>query len=210
MLGVHAFPVFLIAGILLNLTPGADTVFIVSRTLAEGRRAGVASALGITTGSLVYTTATAFGLTALLAASPTAFTAIRIAGAFYLAWIGLRMMRLRPLSVAGSSARTVDASWRRTYRQGMLTNLLNPKVGLFYLAFLPQFVTPTRAGSPIPYLVLGATFSTTGALWCLVLVRLADRMRQLFADRPRAVARVQRCAGAAIALLGVRLAFQRS
>lgn len=209
MLGVHEYPVFLTAGILLNLTPGADTLFIVSRTLAEGRGAGVASALGIAAGSLVYTAATAFGLTALLAASPVAFTVIRYAGAAYLVYLGVRLMLARPEALADVTPRVARVSFWRVFRQGMLTNLLNPKVGLFFLAFLPQFVEPASAASPAPYLVLGATFTTTGTIWCLVLVSLAGRARRMFADRPRAVTHAQRLTGATLAALGVRLALER-
>src|SRR3954468_21943461 len=148
-LGIHDFWLFVASGIVLNVTPGPDTLYIVGRSVAQGRRAGAVSALGISSGCLVHTVAAAVGLSALLASSAAAFTIVRYAGAVYLIYLGVRLVCGRddrkrgshPPAVAAPASRTTGAAWA-VYRQGLLTNLLNPKVALFFLAFLPQFVDP--------------------------------------------------------------------
>src|ERR1700736_733039 len=146
MFGIHDFALFVTTGILLNLTPGPDTLYILGRSVAHGRRAGVASALGISVGSIFHTGAAALGLSAFLATSAWAFTAVKLAGAAYLIFLGVRALVQRGQNVsvpAEFKANTVPAA----FRQGILTNILNPKVALFFLAFLPQFIdaaTPSK------------------------------------------------------------------
>src|SRR6202047_4546149 len=141
MFGIHDFPLFLAAGILLNLTPGPDTAYILGRSIAQGRSAGVASAFGIMVGSIFHTCAAALGLSAILAASAWAFTAIKLIGGCYLLFLGIRMLfqRAEQLHVPSGFRRRTSAA---AFRQGVLTNVLNPKVALFFLAFLPQFIDP--------------------------------------------------------------------
>ncbi|MEY2529861.1 MAG: hypothetical protein QOJ05_1951, partial [Verrucomicrobiota bacterium] len=139
MFGIHDFALFLTTGILLNLTPGPDTVYILGRSIAQGRRAGVASALGISVGSIFHTGAAALGLSAFLATSAWAFTAVKLAGAAYLIFLGVRALleRNQDLSIPAHFKQKDPAA---AFRQGILTNVLNPKVALFFLAFLPQFI----------------------------------------------------------------------
>jgi len=141
MFGIHDFGLFLAAGILLNLTPGPDTVYILGRSVAQGREAGVASALGICVGSIFHTCAAALGLSAILATSALAFGAIKLLGGAYLIFLGIKMVlnRRRHLSLPSNFRRRTT---RAAFRQGVLTNILNPKVALFFLAFLPQFIDP--------------------------------------------------------------------
>ena len=162
MFGIHDFPVFLVAGIVLNLTPGPDTFYILSRSLAQGALAGVASALGIASGLFVHTLLAALGLSAFLAASTTAFTIIKLAGAAYLIYLGWRMLVSRPEAAASSPA-AARAGLLAIFRQGVLTNVLNPKIALFFLAFLPQFVNPTQPANP-QLALLGATFVILSAV----------------------------------------------
>ena len=156
------------AGLALNLTPGPDMLYVAARGAAEGRRAGVVSALGIGAGTLVHITALALGLSALLAAVPLAYDAVRYAGAAYLVYLGVRALLARreegasvadaPSSGAGARRATEPPPPGRLaalFRQGVVTNVLNPKVALFFLAFLPQFVDPAR-GSPAAPLGFGA------------------------------------------------------
>src|SRR5216110_3051933 len=141
MFGIHNFGLFLIAGILLNLTPGPDTVYILGRSVAQGREAGVASALGICVGSIFHTCAAALGLSAILATSALAFGAIKMLGGAYLVFLGIKILldRRKHLSLPSNFRRQSIAA---AFRQGVLTNILNPKVALFFLAFLPQFIDP--------------------------------------------------------------------
>ncbi|MFM6985998.1 MAG: LysE family translocator [Hydrogenophaga sp.] len=154
--------VFIAAGWLLNLTPGPDVLYIVSSALKSGVRAGIVAALGIVSGCFVHVFAAALGVGALLATSVTAFTVLKWAGAAYLVWMGIRLL----LAKGGSSIVPADVKagpvavnlWR-VYRQGFLTNVLNPKVALFFLAFVPQFIAPGTDDKVTTFLLLGLLFN---------------------------------------------------
>jgi threonine/homoserine/homoserine lactone efflux protein len=207
MLGIHDYWFFVASGILLNLTPGQDTFFILGNSLGGGRRAGIAAALGIAAGSVVHTTAAALGLSAILATSATAFTVVKLAGAAYLVVIGVRALLSRSLLPAKLAADPAAAA-QTAFRRGILTNLLNPKVALFFLAFLPQFIDPASTRKVEAFLLLGATFITTGLAWCLVLAIAAARFRNLLIRRPGMGSLLSRLAGAAFVAVGLRLAVQ--
>ncbi len=209
MLGIHDYWLFVLSGILLNLTPGQDTFFILGNSLGAGRRAGIAAAFGIAAGSIVHTVAAALGLSAILATSATAFSVVKLLGAAYLIFIGVRALTTRSalqerVSIGGATEARV------AFRRGIVTNLLNPKVALFFLAFLPQFIAPDSERKIEAFLLLGATFITTGVTWCLVLAVAAARFREVLARRPHAGTLLSRAAGAVFVALGLRLALQRA
>jgi threonine/homoserine/homoserine lactone efflux protein len=171
--------------LVLNATPGVDVLLTLSRTLQGGVRAGVAAAAGINAGCVLHALAAAFGLAALLALHPALFTAIQWAGAGYLAWLGLGMLlqawrgHAGAVAAAAPAGTTAPRPWWADVRTGLLTNLLNPKVALFFLAFLPQFVP---AASPVPtlsFLLLGAWFVLQSSLFLLVLVLATAGLRRL-------------------------------
>jgi RhtB (resistance to homoserine/threonine) family protein len=205
MFGIHDFGLFLAAGILLNLTPGPDTVYILGRSIAQGREAGVASALGISLGSIFHTCAAALGLSAILATSALAFGTIKLIGGAYLIFLGAKMIldRRKQLSLPSNFRRRTTIA---AFRQGILTNILNPKVALFYLAFLPQFIDPASNAKVPAFILLGLTFVTTGTIWCLILAWFASA----FSERLRANETISqwlnRTAGALFIFLGLRLA----
>jgi RhtB (resistance to homoserine/threonine) family protein len=205
MFGIHDFGLFLAAGILLNLTPGPDTVYILGRSIAQGREAGVASALGISLGSIFHTCAAALGLSAILATSALAFGTIKLIGGAYLIFLGAKMIldRRKQLSLPSNFRRRTTIA---AFRQGILTNILNPKVALFYLAFLPQFIDPASNAKVPAFILLGLTFVTTGTIWCLILAWFAS----VFSERLRANETISqwlnRTAGALFVFLGLRLA----
>jgi threonine/homoserine/homoserine lactone efflux protein len=207
-LGIDHYVVFLSAGILLNLAPGPDTFYILARSGAEGRAVGVASALGIAGGSIVHTVAAAFGLSVLLATSAIAFDVVRYAGAAYLVYLGVRMLAQR-VSVSAPEANTRGRRARAAFRQGMLTNVLNPKVALFFLAFLPQFIVTGAAHAKLGFLVLGLSFVGTGLVWCLVLAFAGARIGAWLRTRTGFGAWLDRACGAVFVALGVRLALQQ-
>lgn len=208
MFGIHDFGLFLAAGILLNLTPGPDTVYILGRSIAQGREAGVASALGISLGSIFHTSAAALGLSAILATSAVAFGTIKLIGGAYLIFLGVKMIfdRRRQLSLPSSFRRRTTIA---AFRQGILTNVLNPKVALFFLAFLPQFIDPASTAKVPAFVLLGLTFVTTGTIWCLILAWFAS----VFSERLRRSETISqwlnRTAGALFVFLGIRLATTR-
>ncbi len=204
--GPAELAVFASAVFVLNATPGVDFLLTVSRTLQGGARAGVAAACGIAAGCVVHALAAAFGLAALLALHPQAFRLIQWAGAAYLVVLGLGMLRQAWRAQAGFGA-AADVSVIRSvwadFRGGLLTNVLNPKVALFFLAFLPQFVPPDTWSATASFLLLGAWFVAQGLVFLLALVAVAARLQRLRA-RP-AVGRVLNALGG---LLFVALALR--
>jgi threonine/homoserine/homoserine lactone efflux protein len=205
MLGIHDFGLFLVTGIVLNLTPGPDTFYILGRSMVQGRSAGIASVLGIATGSLVHTFAAALGLSALLAASASAFLAVKLAGAAYLVYLGCRMLFSRA-AAARIPKGFSSSEFGAIYRQGLLTNVLNPKVALFFLAFMPQFIAADSTMKFASFIVLGLCFTTTGTIWCLCLAWFSS----LLGDRLRGSTTfgeiLNRSAGVLFVFLGIRLA----
>ncbi|TNP18623.1 MULTISPECIES: LysE family translocator [Bacillus cereus group] len=164
MYGIINYEVFLLTGILLNLIPGADTMYIVGRSISQGRKAGVYSVFGIITGSLVHTLLVAFGLSIILTKSVVLFNTIKVIGVIYLVYLGMKMIFDK--TNVDFQAPSNKLNIRKIYLQGLLTSLTNPKVSLFFIAFLPQFID-TKASGPIPFIILGITFTVTGLLWCL-------------------------------------------
>ena len=208
MLGTQHLTLFVISGLLLNITPGQDTLYIVGRSVAQGRRAGVLSALGILAGCAIHTVAAAFGLSALLATSAHAFTAVKIAGALYLGYLGLRMLFERAETPGLSSDFSHQSDWA-VFRAGLLTNVLNPKVALFFLAFLPQFVAPDAESRILSFLFLGAVFMFNGTLWCLFLVWCASAMSRRLRQQKTSGTLLKRATGALFVGLGIRLAVSK-
>jgi RhtB (resistance to homoserine/threonine) family protein len=208
MLGIHHFTLFLVSGVLLNLTPGPDTAYILGRSIAHGRSAGVASAFGIMAGSIFHTCAAALGLSALLAASVWAFTAIKIIGGAYLLFIGFKMIlhRGEELHLPVGLRRSSSAA---AFRQGVVTNVLNPKVALFFLAFLPQFIDPLSPTKVPAFLALGLTFVTTGTIWCLILAWSAASISQRLRQNGRIAQWLNRVVGSLFVFPGLRLAASR-
>jgi threonine/homoserine/homoserine lactone efflux protein len=171
MAGTQHLWLFIVSGLLLNITPGPDSLFIMARSATQGWRAGFVACWGIGSGVFVHVFAAALGLSALLATSAAAFTAVKIAGATYLAWIGIGMLRQRARDGAPAAVEAVPrvVRYRDIFRQGFLTNALNPKVALFFLAFVPQFIAPDAPSKPLAFIVLGAIFDINGMLWCHAL-----------------------------------------
>jgi threonine/homoserine/homoserine lactone efflux protein len=207
MLGTRDLLLFIGSGLLLNVTPGPDTLYIVGRSSAQGLRAGVVAALGIGAGSFVHIIAAALGLSAILAASAGAFTAIKLLGAAYLVYVGLTLLVSSSTPFEGATAvRLAPASMRGVFMQGFLTNVLNPKVALFFLAFLPQFVESDATNKPLAFFFLGLVFNVNGTLWNLFVAWSAARMSAGLRRSATALKWFNRCVGGIFVALGVRLA----
>jgi len=200
---MHSFVLFLAAGLALNFTPGPDMLYVAARGASEGRAAGIVSALGIGAGTLVHITLVALGLAALLAAVPVAYLVVRISGAAYLIYLGVRALRAKDSS---EKITIKPARLSVVFRQGVVTNVLNPKVALFFLAFLPQFVDPSRGNPAVQVAALGLVFDTTGTLVNLAVgigsSRAGASLRQM--RRPSAV--LKKITGALFIGMGIRLA----
>jgi threonine/homoserine/homoserine lactone efflux protein len=201
---------FMAAVLVLNATPGVDLLLTVTRTLQSGPRAGVAAALGINAGCVVHALAAAFGLAALLAVSATAFGLIKVLGAAYLLWLAFTMWRAAWRGgTAPANAATISRSWLADFRAGFFTNVLNPKVALFFLAFLPQFMTSATVDKTLAFLGLGAVFVLQSLVFLLVVVIGAARLRRWPAS-PRAARWLHGLGGTLFAALAARLLLTRT
>lgn len=172
MFGITNFEAFLLSGIIMNITPGSDTMYILSRSISSGKKAGVVSVLGISSGIIIHTLLAAFGLSAILARSIIAFNIVKYLGVLYLIYLGAMAIFSKEKSLLPE--RSEQSSLKEIYIQGLLTNLLNPKVALFFLAFLPQFVDMHAGMGAIPFIFLGLTFVTTGTIWCMFLATFSS------------------------------------
>ena len=208
---------FIAAGLLLNLTPGPDVLYIVANALRGGARVGMVAALGITAGCFVHIFAAAVGVSALMAASATAFTLLKWLGAAYLVYVGVRLLFSKAddaIKLGAPNARSTRATGQKDYRavflRGFWTNALNPKVALFFLAFLPQFIAPTVEHKPLAFLLLGLLFNFNGLWvnlgWALGAAWLAGRAMLV----QKSMHWLDRIAGALFIGFGIKLALTQA
>jgi threonine/homoserine/homoserine lactone efflux protein len=214
-MGAQDLLLFVLAGLLLNLTPGPDVLYIVSNALRSGVRAGMVAALGITAGCFVHIFAAAVGVSALMAASSTAFNLLKWLGAAYLLYVGLRLLLARQPEgappamdlVAGDACPERARALKDIFFRGFWTNALNPKVALFFLAFVPQFIDPSVANKPLAFLLLGLLFNFNGLWvnlgWALAAAWLARRVGAV----QRGMHWLDRAAGLMFMGFGLKLAF---
>ena len=207
MLGIHDFWLFFVSALLLNIAPGPDSAYVIGRSVQLGWRGGVAATLGISTGCLAHVFAVSIGLSALLVASATAFTAVKWAGAAYLCYVGVTMLLSRaPVRPAEAATERSVAPLAKVFWQGALTDILNPKVALFFLAFLPQFVAAEAPHKALAFILLGLIFIFNGTLWCLGVAAFTARTASRVRQSPRAVLWINRALGGTFVFLGARLA----
>ena len=210
MLGIHDLWLFIVSGILFNMAPGPDVFYVVSRSASHGARGGVLAAFGVAAGCFVHIAAAAVGLSALLAASATAFSVIKLVGAAYLVYTGVRMLLCsgKKGGTEADAPRSVRADSRGIFVQGFLTNALNPKVALFFLAFLPQFIDQGAPHKAMAFALLGLILNCTGTSWNLLLAWSAARVAAgLGKGRGNRLGTLfSRGAGALFVAFGVRLA----
>lgn len=204
-MGTHNFLIFAFASLVLNLTPGADMLYVATRSTGQGSRAGIVSALGIMGGCMVHIFAAVIGLSALIASSALAFSIVKWLGAVYLAYLGVNSMMSRKNSfVTDTTVRPMRYS--RIFWQGVLTNVLNPKVALFFLAFLPQFIDPSLGKVYAQVMFLGIWFNISGTLVNILVALLFGRIggwlsRSAWFSRWQA-----KFTGMVLLILGVKLA----
>lgn len=203
MFGIVHYEMFLIAGIILNITPGPDTIYVLSRSIAQGRGAGIYSVLGITSGCTVHTVLAALGLSVILAQSAMAFMLVKMAGALYLGYLGVTTLLAKNNTLVSPTEHVMTN--KSAFLQGLLTNVLNPKVALFFISFLPQFIDPRNSYGLVPFILLGITFLTTGTLWCLFLVLCSSRVTTLLRQSNKTSNIMNKICGGIYLLLGVKL-----
>ncbi|HEX9997935.1 MAG TPA: LysE family translocator [Abditibacterium sp.] len=205
MLSLQNYALFCFGAFWLILSPGPDFFYVSSRALAGGRGAGVISALGIGAGLLVHTILAASGLTLVLLASDTVFQLVKWLGAAYLVWMGWKMLRACDDLLAPTEKVSFPRS--QVFRQGVLTNVLNPKVALTFAAFVSPFVRPERGDAALQIALLGATLCFLATLWFCIVGIFAGQIGMTLARRPAISRGIRLFSGGSIALLGVWLAF---
>lgn len=203
---VH-FLVFLAAALALAVTPGPGMLYVAARSMAGGRKEGYASSFGTALGGLVHVVGGAIGVSAVLMASAEVFTLLKLAGAVYLVWLGLRTWRQADLNLDAVNVRASGA--RRAFLEGIVVEALNPKTAAFFLAFVTQFVDPARGNVAIQFILLGAISVGLNTGADIVVAVFAGRLRQKLRNRPHWFRRLQRASASLLVTLGVALAFAR-
>ncbi|WP_257348748.1 LysE family translocator [Pseudalkalibacillus decolorationis] len=203
MIGITSFGLFLLTAFLMNITPGTDTMYIVSRSASQGVKAGVYSVLGISTGSFVHTILAAIGLSVILTTSVVLFTVIKLVGAAYLIYLGVRMVIQKTSNLELS--RTKNMSLKKIYTQGLITNVTNPKVALFFISFLPQFISSNNDYGPLPFIILGLSFVVTGTIWCLLVAVFSSYATKKLRNNPKLEFILNKVTGIIFIGLGIKL-----
>jgi len=202
----ESFVLFFAAALLIAITPGPGLFYVTARTLAGGRREGIASSCGTAIGGLVHVLAGAFGVSALVMASAEAFTLLKLFGAAYLVWLGFKTLR----EAKAEALTDVSASgpWR-AFRDGVLVEALNPKTAAFFLAFIPQFVRLDQGGVALQFVTLGLVSIALNTLGAVLVTLMASRARDSLARRPHVIRRVRQASGMVMCGLGALLALAR-
>jgi threonine/homoserine/homoserine lactone efflux protein len=209
MLGIHDLPLFVLSGLLLNILPGPDSLLIMTRSATQGWRAGSAAALGIGAGTFVHIFAAALGLSAVLATSAAAFTAVKLLGAAYILYMAAGLLRSKKQDGSSAAPALPRLPYRKIFAQGFLTNVLNPKVAVFFLAFVPQFIDADAPNKALAFIVLGCIFNFNGMLWCNSLALFTAQASRRIKLHPAASLWLNRATGGLFVWLGVKLALAR-
>lgn len=210
MFGIHDLSLFVVSGLLLNIMPGPDSLLIMTRSATQGWRAGSAAALGIGTGTFVHIVAAALGMSAILATSAAAFMVVKLLGAAYILYLAVGMLlSKRGDGSAMQAPALAPLPLRRIYGQGILTNVLNPKVALFFLAFVPQFIDANAPHKALAFIILGAIFNINGMLWCHALALFTAQAKARLKLNPAVTQWLNRATGGLFVWLGVKLALAK-
>lgn len=204
MFGIINYEMYVTSCIILSLIPGTDTMFILGQSISNDRKTGLFSVLGMGTGILVHTTFVSLGLSVLLKNSPMAFNIVKALGAAYLIYMGIKAVKSKN-SVLADNLETAKGTFKKAYFQGMITNVLNPKVALFFLAFLPQFVNPEHNYGAFSFILLGLTSFICSTLWGVILSLFASAMAGFLKKRKGFSNAVNKISGSIFILLGLNL-----
>jgi threonine/homoserine/homoserine lactone efflux protein len=206
MFGVIDFWLFVISGIALNLIPGPDSLYIIGRSASQGFRAGSCAALGIGAGTLVHVFAAAFGLSAILATSAMAFTIVKVIGCLYLFYIGFSMLFNKASIKTEEPSSQKKIALSKIFYQGFLTNALNPKVALFFLAFVPQFISHEAPSKALAFIFLGLVFNVNGMIFCHLLAWSSSSISVKIKNNRLITNALNKLAGSLFVGFGIKLA----
>lgn len=205
MTDFYGFSIFVIASWALIITPGPDLIYVTTQSIALGRRAGLISSVGITVGIFFHTLFAAFGISVILRTSESAFFLIKIIGALYLIYLGVRALKDKK-SLLPENYQTVRTPAFRIFLQGLMSNLFNPKVALFFLAFLPQFTSAEMGSIPLQIALLGSLFAFFGIIFLSIVSYFSGRLGNWLAKQPAVAKRIRVLSAAIMILLGLKLA----
>lgn len=209
MYGIQNFELFCLSAIFLSITPGPDTIYILGRAISQEANSGTASVLGISTGVLIHTIAAAIGLSTILATSALAFKIIKLIGAAYLIYLGIAMILSSKKTTLLSKNNSPASSFWKIYRQGVITNVLNPKVALFFLSFLPQFIDPNQ-GNVTSFIILGLIYVFICTIWYLIFSGFSSAIAMTFKKNPLWIRTINKISGSIFIGLGLTLAFSET
>lgn len=208
-MGIENITTFMITTLFFIMTPGIDTFFVLHKSIGQGRKSGVYAALGINAGVLVHTLFAALGLSVLISESVLVFTIVKFLGAGYLIYMGFLNLKSTKEFIP-TEAVMVKGNTRNDFWSGFLTNSLNPKVALFFLAFFPQFVQASELDNPIPFLFLGITYALIGVVWYLILSLFASAFTEKLKGNPKSGVLLNKLRGSVFIVMGVKLALTKS
>jgi len=209
-MGIINYLTFVITAFIFIITPGIDTIFILNKSIAQGKKAGIYSLLGLNTGVLGHTLFAALGLSLIIAKSVIAFSVIKYMGAAYLIYLGVsKLISKESLLDVDPLVEKVSDSNRQNFVSGFFTNILNPKVALFFLAFFPQFIAPELINDPKPFIILGLTCAVIGSLWFLLLTLFASYFSAYFKENPKSGNWLNRITGLAFVGMGLKIALSK-
>ncbi|PTJ51396.1 LysE family translocator [Mammaliicoccus sciuri] len=203
MFDIVSFQLFLITVLIICITPVIDMMFILNRSISQGRDAGIYSALGVSVGAVVHTVLSGLGLSVILQTSVVLFTIIKIVGAVYLIYLGIQMFISKQSSI--SIKKTVYQSRRKLFVQGVITNVTNPKVALFFISFIPQFISVDNQYGPIPFLILGSIFAVMGAITSFIIAIFSSSLTTKLRENIVAEKIINKISGAVFVILGISL-----
>jgi threonine/homoserine/homoserine lactone efflux protein len=209
MTGIINFEAFLIAAIIVVITPGIDTIMVLTRSISKGKKAGLYSAFGVSLGLIFHTCAVTFGLSLVIAKSAVAFSIIKYLGAAYLVYIGIKSIVSRQKQTEITTKEIGITGMRKMFLTAFLSDVLNPKIAIFFLAFLPQFIKPAESSNPFPYLLLGLTMFLITFAWCSLLALMGGKIANLFNSNKNAESRLNKTSGIVFILLGIKVAMTK-
>lgn len=206
MLGIENLGAFILTAIVLVVTPGIDTIMVLTRSISKGKIAGLYSALGVSLGLIVHTCAATFGLSQILSQSAIAFGIIKYLGAAYLVYIGYKSFTNKDKQIVIKQTEMKNTEMKNMFFTAFLSDVLNPKIALFFLAFLPQFINSAEIKNPVPYLFLGLILFIITLIWCTFLALSGSGVTRLFNKHKSAEAWMNKASGVIFILLGLKVA----
>lgn len=204
-MGIENFITFMLTALIFVMTPGIDTIFVLNKSIGQGIKSGVYASLGVNTGVLLHTFFAALGLTVLLSRSVLAFTVIKYVGFVYLVYLGISKLKNSKTVIGINTKNVPQKKGQNDFWSGFLTNTLNPKVALFFLAFFPQFISPAQLENPVPFVILGFTFAIIGTVWYLGLSFFASTFTHKIKHNPNFSIWLNRISGLVFILMGIKI-----